>query len=278
MRALAQGYTGAALNKDEHKQKGKQEQRLLGKVSLISGGANGIGRATVDLFSRHGSRVYFLDTDQDSGNELAAQITKQGGHASFLECDVTSVEQIDSALSKIIDREQVVDILFNHAGVIRAKPFLEYSLEDWDWMFSNNARSVFLLTRAVLPYMIERGRGVLINTSSVSAKAVTKYESVYGASKSAMHHLCRAFAVEYRDAGIRCNLICPSFVRTKHAALEMEQLRLHGIYASEDDVNLMQGRICEPEEIATVALFLASDESSFVNGCELMVDNTFTAV
>jgi NAD(P)-dependent dehydrogenase (short-subunit alcohol dehydrogenase family) len=266
------------LRRDDHKKTAAPEKRLDGKISLISGGANGIGRATVELFCRHGSHVYFLDTDSDSGKSLAAQITKKGGKATFIACDVTSVEQVEAAVSTVIDRERVIDILFNHAGVIRAKPFLEYTLEDWDWMFSNNARSVFLVTRAALPYMVERGRGVIINTSSVSAKAVTKYESVYGASKSAMHHLCRAIAVEYRDAGIRCNLICPSFVRTKHAEMEMEQLRLHGIFASEEDVNLMQGRICEPEEIAPVALFLASDESSFVNGCELMIDNTFTAV
>jgi NAD(P)-dependent dehydrogenase (short-subunit alcohol dehydrogenase family) len=266
------------LTRDDHKRKAPLEKRLDGKVSLISGGANGIGRATVELFCRHGSHVYFLDTDLDSGESLAVQISKNGGNATFLPCDVTSAEQVEIAVSTVIDRERVIDILFNHAGVIRAKPFLEYSLDDWDWMFSNNARSVFIVTRAALPYMVERGRGVIINTSSVSAKAVTKFESVYGASKSAMHHLCRAIAVEYRDAGIRCNLICPSFVRTRHAESEMEQLRLHGIFASEEDVNLMQGRICEPEEIAPVALFLASDESSFVNGCELMVDNTFTAV
>jgi len=265
------------LSKEAQKRTGA-EKRLDGKIALISGGANGIGRASVELFCRHGAHAYFLDNDLDSGESLAAHLKKHRGNVTFLACDVTSAEQVEAAVSTIIDRERVVDILFNHAGVIRAKPFLEYSLEDWDWMFANNARSVFLLTRAVLPYMVERGRGVIINTSSVSAKAVTKYESVYGASKSAMHHLCRAIAVEYRDAGIRCNLICPSFVRTKHAELEMEQLRLHGIFASEEDVNLMQGRICEPEEIANVALFLASDESSFVNGCELMVDNTFTAV
>jgi NAD(P)-dependent dehydrogenase (short-subunit alcohol dehydrogenase family) len=269
---------GAVLSVDDRQQKAVLEKRLNGKISLISGGANGIGRATVELFCAHGARVYFLDTDRGSGEALAARISKKGGHAVYIGCDVTSAEQIDKAVATVIDREATIDILFNHAGVIRAKPFLEYSLEDWEWMFSNNARSVFLLTRAVLPYMVERGRGVLINTSSVSAKAVTKYESVYGASKSAMHHLCRAIAVEYRDAGIRCNIICPSFVRTKHAEQEMEQLRNHGISATEDDVNLMQGRICEPEEIASVALFLASDESSFVNGCELMVDNTFTAV
>jgi NAD(P)-dependent dehydrogenase (short-subunit alcohol dehydrogenase family) len=93
-----------------------------------------------------------------------------------------------------------------------------------------------------------------------------------------MHQFCRAIAVEYRDAGIRCNLVCPSFVRTHHGMDELEQLRTHGVYASSEDVNFMQGRMCEPEEVAAVALFLASEESSFINGAEIFVDNTFTAV
>lgn len=263
---------------DKQKNRAVQARRLEGAVSLISGGANGIGRKTVELFCQHGSRVYFLDTDVQNGEALAARMLEIGSFAAFLACDVTSDVQTKASTTEVIDREGKIDILFNHAGVIRAKPFLEYTLEDWDWMMSNNARSVFIVTQAVLPYMVERGRGVIISTSSTSVRAVTKYETVYAASKSAMHHLCRAIAAEYRDAGIRCNLICPSFVRTNHATEELEQLRLHGVFASEDDINLMQGRICEPEEIASVALFLASDESSFVNGCELFVDNTFTAV
>lgn len=93
-----------------------------------------------------------------------------------------------------------------------------------------------------------------------------------------MHQLARAIAVEYRDKGIRSNTICPSFVRTRHGEHEIAQLRAYGIFASEQDVNIMQGRICEPEEVANVALFLASEESSFINGAEIFVDNTFTAV
>jgi NAD(P)-dependent dehydrogenase (short-subunit alcohol dehydrogenase family) len=103
-------------------------------------------------------------------------------------------------------------------------------------------------------------------------------ETVYIASKAAMHQLARAIAVEYRDSGVRCNNICPNFIRTKHGLEEMAQLRAFGVLASEDDVNTLQGRKCEPEEVAAVALFLASDESSFVNGAEIFVDNTFTAV
>ncbi len=134
------------------------------------------------------------------------------------------------------------------------------------------------MTQAVLPGMLERGRGVIVATSSASARVATKFEAAYSASKAAMHQFCRAIAVEYRDSGIRCNVVCPSFVRTDHGMQELAQLRTHGIYASSEDVNLMQGRMCEPEEVAAVALFLASEESSFINGAEIFVDNTFTAI
>lgn len=115
-------------------------------------------------------------------------------------------------------------------------------------------------------------------TSTKGVKVTTHLESLCCASKSAMHALARSIVVEYRDQGIRANAICPSFIRTRHGAHEIEQLRAYGAFASENDVNIMQGRICEPKEIANVALFLASDESSFINGAEIYVDNTFTAV
>ncbi|MEM8813950.1 MAG: SDR family oxidoreductase, partial [Pseudomonadota bacterium] len=173
---------------------------------------------------------------------------------------------------------EVIDTLFNHAGSIVVKPFLDCTIEEWDEQMNNNAKSAFLMSRLVLPGMLERGRGNLIFTSSIAVRVVTPFEAIYCASKSAMHQLARSLAVEFRDRGIRSNTICPSFVRTKHGEDEIAQLRGYGILASEKDVNIMQGRICEPEEVANVALFLASDESSFVNGLELFVDNTFTAV
>ncbi|NWD25696.1 SDR family oxidoreductase [Pseudomonas yamanorum] len=253
-------------------------KRLDRKICFITGGANGIGRATVELFCEEGATVYFVDTDRVAGTELQERLQAQGKKASYLYADVSRSEDCEQVVIQVIDLEGRIDVLFNHAGVIIAKGFLEYSLEEWDWLINNNAKSVFMVTRAVLPHMLLQGKGVIVNTSSASAKAVTSFESVYCASKSAMHQLCRAIAVEYRDAGIRCNLIVPSFVRTRHAALEVEQLRAHGIFASESDINLMQGRICEPEEIATIALFLANDESSFINGAEIMADNTFTAI
>lgn len=252
--------------------------KLDGRVALITGGANGIGRASVELFASEGAKVAFIDFDLEAGSRLQREMLAKGRDVFFLEGNVSVEKDVERCVDQVKVHFGPIDILFNHAGIIMAKPFLEFSAEDWEQMMNYNARSVFLMTRAVLPGMLAKGRGVIVNTSSSSVKAACAMEAVYCGSKAAMHQFCRAIAVEFRDAGIRCNLICPSFVRTKHGHDEISQLKRYGVFASEDSVNYMQGRICEPEEVASVALFLASDESSFINGAEIFVDNTFTAV
>lgn len=252
--------------------------RLSGRTALISGGANGVGAAAVRSFVAEGAEVAFLDRDAASGTALAEELAKAGAKAFFLETDVSQPEEVTRAVGDVLERFGHIDILFNHAGDIIVKPFLSYTIEDWDQMMDNNAKSAFLVTRRVLPGMLKRGYGNIINTSSTAISVCSKMESAYIASKAAMHQMARAVAVEYRDSGVRCNLICPNFIRTKHGEDEINQLRAYGVLATEEDVNTLQGRICEPEEVAAVALFLASDESSFINGAEIYVDNTFTAV
>lgn len=251
---------------------------LAGQTALITGGAKGAGAASVRAFLMEGCRVVFADRDLAAGEALVRDCRAENFEAFFVHGDVSIQPDVERIVSTAFDRLGKIDILFNHAGVIIVKPFLDVTLEDWDWLMDNNAKSAFMVTRLVLPHMLEKGRGVIINTSSTGVKAATQLESAYCASKAAMHQLARSIAVEYRDKGIRCNTICPSFVRTRHGEDEIDQLRRYGILASENDVNIMQGRICEPEEVANVALFLASDASSFINGAEIMVDNTFTAV
>jgi len=218
------------------------------------------------------------DRDGEAAKQLAEKLTSTQLDVSHIEADVSQPSGARAAYQAAQATFGRVDILFNHAGIIIVKPFLEYGLEEWEELMNNNAKSAFLMCQLVLPEMLERGKGVLLFTSTTGVRAATHLESLYCASKSAMHQLARALAVEYRDQGIRSNLICPSFVRTHHGEHEIEQLRNYGILASEQDVNVMQGRICEPEEVAEVALFLASDAASFVNGAEIFVDNTFTAV
>jgi NAD(P)-dependent dehydrogenase (short-subunit alcohol dehydrogenase family) len=253
-------------------------ERFLNKVVLVTGGANGAGAASVRQFCEEGARVAIVDRDADAGRALEHELTNAGRTVLFICADVAKPVEAERSVRATLAEFGRIDVLFNHAGVIIVKPFLDFSIAEWDELMDNNAKSAFLVTRLVLPGMLERGQGVLVFTSTTGVKASTHLESIYSASKSAMHSLARSLAVEYRDQGIRSNALCPSFVRTNHGAHEIRQLRAYGIFASEDDVNIMQGRICEPEEIARVALFLASDDSSFINGAELFVDNTFTAV
>lgn len=253
-------------------------QRLKGQTSFITGGANGAGAASVRAFAAEGARVAFADRDANAGRALETKLRREGHEVHFIEADVSEAGQVEQAVAAAFRHLGRIDILFNHAGIIIVKPFLDITIAEWDLLMDNNARSAFLVTRLVLPRMLEQGRGIIINTSTTGVRAATHLESVYCASKAAMHQLARSIAVEFRDRGIRCNNICPSFVRTRHGEDEIDQLRAYGVFASEQDVAAMQGRICEPEEIASVAVFLASDESSFVNGAEIFVDNTFTAV
>ena len=252
--------------------------RLHDRVALISGGANGVGAAAAVLFAAEGARLAILDKDTDAGTALAERLTGDGADVLFLSTDVSQTDQVEAAVAAVLERFGHIDILFNHAGGIIVKPFLSYTVDDWDSMMDNNAKSAFLVTRKVLPGMLERGVGSIINTSSTAISVCSKMETAYIASKAAMHQMARAVAVEFRDSGVRCNVICPNFIRTKHGEDEIDQLRAYGVLATEDDVNTLQGRICEPEEVAAVALFLASDEASFVNGAEIYVDNTFTAM
>lgn len=252
--------------------------RLEDRVAFLSGGANGVGASAARMFVAEGASVAIVDWDADAGAALEQELCEAGAKASFISADVSNADDVDRAVEATLQAYGKIDILFNHAGGIIVKPFLDYSIEDWDMMMSQNAKSAFLVTRAILPNMLERGHGSIINTSSTAVSVCSKMESAYIASKAAMHQLARAIAVEYRDSGVRCNTICPNFIRTKHGEDEIEQLRTYGVLASENDVNALQGRICEPEEVAAVALFLASDDASFVNGAEIYVDNTFTAV
>lgn len=256
----------------------KTMARLSGKRVLVTGGANGAGAASVRLFAEQGATVFCVDRDAPTGAALAEALAATGLPVSFWHADVSRPDQAEAAVAAALAAMGGIDVLFNHAGIIIVKPFLEFTVAEWDELMDNNAKSAFLMSRLVLPGMLERGCGTLVFTSTTGVRAATHLESLYCASKSAMHALARSIAVEYRDQGIRANSLCPSFIRTNHGMHEIEQLRAYGIFASERDVNVMQGRICEPEEIAQVALFLASDESSFVNGAELFVDNTFTAV
>lgn len=248
--------------------------RLEDKNVVISGGAAGVGGAASEIFCAEGANVAIVDIQQEAGTALADKINQNGGHAFFIKADVSSAEQVATAIAEITERfENRIDVLFNHAGTVIIKPFLETTELEWDWMMNVNVKSMFLMTRAVLPSMLGNGGGAIVNTSSISAVAGTPMEVLYCTSKGACHMFTRAIATEYRDQGIRCNAVCPGFIKTAHGLRELKELQDLGVDVTEEDICRLQGRICEPEEIANVALFLASSDASFVNGETLFADN-----
>jgi NAD(P)-dependent dehydrogenase (short-subunit alcohol dehydrogenase family) len=252
--------------------------RLQGKVAIISGGATGMGGAASRLFAAEGAKVAIVDRNGEAARQTVADIRAAGGVADSFVADVSDEAQVQTAVSKASEALGPITTLFNHAGTIVIKPFLETTLEEWDWLHAVNVRSMFLMTRAVLPQMIAAGGGSIVCTSSISAVAATPMEVLYDTTKGACHMFARAIAVEFRDRNIRCNAVCPGFVKTPHGMREVDELSRLGVDVSEAALAAQQGRIGEPEEVARAALFLASDESSFITGTHLFVDNGFTAV
>lgn len=252
--------------------------RLEGKIALISGGATGMGGAATRLFAQEGASVGIVDRNRDAGKALAAELTSAGHRVVFAEADVSKAVEVEAAVGAVRNALGPISVLFNHAGSIVVKPFLETTEEEWDGLMAVNVKSMYLVTRAVLPDMISAGGGSIVCTSSISAVAATPMEVLYDTTKGACHMFARAIAVEYRDHNIRCNAVCPGFIRTPHGNREVELLSKYGVDVSDAAIAAQQGRMGEPEDVARAALYLASDESRFVTGVQLFVDNGFTAI
>jgi NAD(P)-dependent dehydrogenase (short-subunit alcohol dehydrogenase family) len=252
--------------------------RLAGKTAIVSGGAGGCGAAAVRLFAAEGAAVGIIDRDAVRGAALAAELTAGGFAAHFVACDVANAAQVTAAVAAVNAALGPVNVLFNHAGTIVIKPFLQTEEADWDFLFDVNVKSMYLMTRAVLPQMLAQGKGSIVCTSSISAVYATPNEVLYDATKGACHMFARAIAVEFRDQGIRCNAVCPGFIDTPHGQREVAELTALGVDVSEAAIKAAQGRLGRPEDIARAALYLASDDAEFVNGAQLFVDGGFSAV
>ena len=252
--------------------------RLAGKIALISGGAGGCGRAASELFAREGAKVVIIDLPQSDGESLAAALRSAGYEAVFAAADVSNETEVKAAVNTASAALGPITVLFNHAGTLLVKPFLDTTADEWDRLMAINVRSMFLMTRAVLPGMIAAGGGAIVCTSSISAVAATPGEVLYDTTKGACHMFAPPIPVEYRDRNIPCKPVCPGFIKTAHGARELELLAGLGVDVSESAIAAQQGRMCRPEEVARAALFLVSDDASFISGAQLFVDNGFTAI
>ena len=197
--------------------------------------------------------------------------------AFFFETDLTKSKEVKNSINKVLNQFKEINILFNHAGTIIVKPLHKSSEDDYNYLMDINVRSAFLVCNQVIPIMLKNKGGNIIITSSIGGEKGFALESLYCMTKGAVLQLARSIAVEYRDQGIRCNAVCPGFVKTNHGLREIKELDEQGQNWNETDLHAVQGRICKPKEVASAVLYLASDDSSFVNGTALYVDNAWYA-
>jgi NAD(P)-dependent dehydrogenase (short-subunit alcohol dehydrogenase family) len=251
--------------------------RLAGKSAVITGGAAGMGRATSLAFADEGASVTILDIQADAGAETVRLIEERGGTAHFITTDVSDAGQVDAAFDQIAATVGPYDILFNHAGTITVKALHESTEADYDRLMDINVRSAFLVCRRAVKEMSDNGGGSIVITASIASELGYALESLYCMTKGAVLQLMRTISVEYRDQGIRCNAVCPGFVKTAHGLREIDELDAAGQAWEEGALAEAQGRICEPEEVAAAVVFLASDEASFITGDALYVDNGWYA-
>jgi 3(or 17)beta-hydroxysteroid dehydrogenase len=248
--------------------------RLDGKVALISGGARGQGAAEAKLFAREGARVVFGDILDEEGRKVEAEIREAAGEVIYLHLDVTNEADWAAAVETAVSRYGKLDILVNNAGVVSWGTLEDTTPEEWDRVMDVNAKGVFLGTKAAIPEMRKAGGGSIVNISSISGMiGQDSIQPVYNASKGAVRLLTKTTAIQYAKEGIRANSVHPGSVATPMNAARRADPELY-----RQSLSLIPlGRAAEPEEIAYAVLYLASDESSFVTGSELVIDGGFTA-
>lgn len=249
---------------------------LDGRVAIVTGGASGIGRAICTRFAAEGAAVAVVDIDEPGAASAAEAITAEGGRAVAVTADLRSPDDIAAAEARVREHLGPVHVLVNNAGVMDAlRPPLNVSLPQWELAFAVNVTAPFLLCQAVLPGMIAEQRGAIVNIASIAGLSGGRAGTAYTASKHALVGLTRSIAFTHVEDGIRCNAICPGGVATGIATRDdprdpfgAERYRL---------AHATKPRHGEPDEIAAVAVFLASDQASFVNGAILPVDAGWTA-
>jgi NAD(P)-dependent dehydrogenase (short-subunit alcohol dehydrogenase family) len=248
--------------------------RLDGKVTIVTGAGSGIGKASAMRFAEEGARVTCVDIDGESNAATAKAI----GEAAFaVQADISDAAQVRAYTDGTVERWGKLDVVFNNAGVNLPGVFHEASDEVIDRTLDVNVKGTMYVCRYAIPHMLRSGGGSLINTSSVNGIVAEPFLTVYAASKGAIVMLSKGIALDYAKRGIRCNAIAPGWVDTPVNYAHAKLLGgLEHVYATIDSFQPI-GRPGEPREIANVALFLASDESSFVTGSLLVADGAMTA-
>jgi NAD(P)-dependent dehydrogenase (short-subunit alcohol dehydrogenase family) len=247
--------------------------RLEGKVAVVTGAAHGIGRAAALLFAREGAAVVLGDVDSSRGSAIQCEIVESGGRASFHPCDVRRSADLASLMQAAEETFGGLDVLFNNAGVEQpAAPAHELDEETFDRVIAINLKSVFLGCRHALPLMLRRGGGAIVNNASIAAFANNPGTAAYAAAKGGVMALTRVLALDYAAHGVRVNAVAPGVIDTRMNRRHLERADDPGALEARWKSVTPLGRLGLPEEVAEAALYLASDQSSFVTGVGLVVD------
>lgn len=247
--------------------------RLAGKVALVTGATGGIGAAIVRRFAAEGAALSVADVQSSLGEALVAELLHAGGRAAYLDLDVTKEDRWRVAVEDTVQRFGGLNILVNSAGIYRRAQLEEVGESEWDRMFAVNAKGVFLGCKAVAAAMRAAGGGSIVNLSSIAGLVGSAISTDYNASKGAVRILTKSVAVQLAKDNIRCNSVHPAPIATTmgYEAAPEGEIRRQRL------AEIPLGRFGEPEEVASAVLFLASDESSYVTGSELVVDGGLTA-
>jgi meso-butanediol dehydrogenase/(S,S)-butanediol dehydrogenase/diacetyl reductase len=243
------------------------------RVVLVTGGASGIGRAVAQLAAAEGAEVVVADRDRDGAEETVARITEAGGAGIAVEVDVSDAPAVAAMTARAEAAYGKVDVLVNNAGASRGDDILDIDEAAWDWNLAVVLKSAFLCSKALLPGMIARRRGAIVNVASVNG-LVGLGEEGYSAAKAGMINLTQNMAVKYGRFGVRANVVCPGTIRTP-----IWNPRLERNPAIFDELAAWYplGRVGEPEDVARAVLFLASDNAAWITGAVLPVDGGLTA-
>ena len=252
--------------------------RLEGKVAVITGAGAGIGRASALLFAREGAAVAVADLDVAAGEEAAAQIEREGARALFVPVDVAAPEQVARMVRDTVETLGRIDVLFNNAGVNFPATVVDVGEDAWQRSLDVNLKGVMLGCRHAIPEMLKTGGGSIINTASMLGLVASPRQAPYAAAKGAVVMLTRQMAIDYATRNIRVNCLCPSEVNTEMNRRFIAQSSDPAAELRRVLARIPMDRMAEPEEVAAAALFLASDDSSYISGVALPVDGGLTAM